>query len=104
MGQSNRGGHEWYIEFIRPPEDIRVFEDLLDKALQSVNSDYEAKRQHDMALSNLKVHQLRKGTFDDWLKSKGKIGGQTKVPRLMNDRSILEAIQAIEKSGIQSFR
>jgi hypothetical protein len=67
----------------------------LDKALQSINSDYEAKRYKDIALSMPVLHVLEKGIFSTWLKSKGKLGGQHKVPRLSNDRKYVEEICAL---------
>lgn len=89
---SKKGGHEWMIEFEKPPIDIKIFEIKLDQYLQSVNSDYEAKRYMDIALDNLKVNVLPRGTFVRWLQSKGKSGGQHKVPRLSNSRQYIEEI------------
>lgn len=89
---NKKGGHEWMIEFEKAPLDLKTFELRLDQYLQSVNSDYEAKRYMDMALDNLKVNVLPKGTFVRWLQSKGKSGGQHKVPRLSNSRQYLEEI------------
>lgn len=89
---SKKGGHEWMIEFEKPPIDIKIFEIKLDQYLQSVNSDYEAKRYMDIALDNLKVNILPRGTFVKWLQSKGKSGGQHKVPRLSNSRQYIEEI------------
>ena len=86
------GAHEWLIEFEKEPADIQQFRAELDAALKSVNSDYEAKRYKDIALSMLVLRPLRKGVFNEWLKSKGKLGGQHKVPRLSNDRTWLEEI------------
>ncbi|MBC7534171.1 MAG: GH3 auxin-responsive promoter family protein [Ferruginibacter sp.] len=90
--QHNNGGHEWLIEFDKEPEDISLFVQELDNALKATNSDYEAKRYKDIALSLPKVHKLAKGSFTRWLRSKNKMGGQHKVPRLSNDRKILEEI------------
>jgi len=89
---SGKGGHEWLIEFDTPPVDITAFNKLLDKNLQKVNSDYEAKRYKDMALEQLLLRTLPKGTFLGWMKSKGKLGNQNKVPRLANDRQYVEDI------------
>ncbi|HIX54949.1 MAG TPA: GH3 auxin-responsive promoter family protein [Candidatus Sphingobacterium stercoripullorum] len=86
------GGHEWIIEFDTPPKDIELFKKLLDKGLREVNSDYDAKRYKDMALAAPTIHIAPNGTFYKWLKSKGKLGGQNKVPRLSNDRTYLKAI------------
>jgi hypothetical protein len=74
---------------------MAAFVQILDATLQQVNSDYEAKRYKNLALQMPTVHVLPKGGFEKWLKEKGKLGGQHKVPRLRNDRSILEQIKAI---------
>ncbi len=89
---SGKGGHEWLIEFDKPPMDIAAFNQLLDKNLQKINSDYEAKRYKDMALEQLLLRSLPKGTFLGWMKSKGKYGNQNKVPRLANDRQYVDEI------------
>lgn len=96
--QSN-GAHEWLIEFEREPADLRAFTLQLDRALQSLNSDYEAKRYKDIALHLPLVHAVKKGTFTEWLRSKGKLGGQHKVPRLSNERTILDEILAMQTKG-----
>lgn len=88
----NRGGHEWLIEFAKPPEDIRQFAIILDKELRAVNSDYDAKRSHDLALQLPMIHVLQPNTFYNWLKSKNKLGGQNKIPRLSNDRNYVDEI------------
>ena len=82
--------HQWLIEFAKEPEDMAAFAAALDKKLQEVNSDYEAKRYKDITLQHLEVVKARRGLFNDWLKSKGKLGGQHKVPRLNNNRDIME--------------
>ncbi len=92
MENSNRGGHEWLIEFINPPADLSTFVKDLDQALKSLNSDYEAKRSHDLILLEPKINVARKNLFYDWLKSKGKLGGQNKIPRLSNSRDYLEEL------------
>jgi hypothetical protein len=92
MGSSNTGGHEWLIEFEKEPTDLNQFTELLDKALQSVNSDYEAKRVNGFVLQMPVVKKMKIGTFYEWLKQKGKLGGQNKVPRLANDRKYLDEI------------
>ncbi len=91
---NNRGGHEWLIEFDQNPYDLERFTYLLDNKLKEVNSDYEAKRYKDIALSMPIVQALPPDTFLRWLKSKNKLGGQFKVPRLSNDRSYLEEIKS----------
>lgn len=92
MNDNKSGGHEWIIEFSTPPENINTFTELLDNALKSINSDYEAKRYNNMTLSLPKVHLARKGLFYDWLSKKGKLGGQHKVPRLSNKRDFVEEL------------
>ena len=92
LKNNQNGCHEWAIEFKIPPFDINYFQVTLDNALKSLNSDYEAKRFNDMILGPPKIHSLPIGTFYKWLKGKGKLGGQNKVPRLKNDRSIIEEI------------
>ncbi|MCB9169669.1 MAG: GH3 auxin-responsive promoter family protein [Flavobacteriales bacterium] len=88
----NAGGHEWLIEFDRPPDDVERFIEVLDAELRNSNSDYDAKRKGDMALSRPRLHILPRGTFHAWMKDRGKLGGQHKVPRLMNDRSIIDQL------------
>jgi len=87
-----QGAHEWIIEFIKKPEDMLFFTQLLDEELQRVNSDYEAKRTGDLALQFPCVHAVEKGTFYQWLKQKNKLGGQHKVPRLQNHRKVIDEI------------
>ena len=82
--------HQWLIEFTKEPDNLDAFASILDKKLQEVNSDYEAKRYKDITLQHLEVVKARRGLFNDWLKSKGKLGGQHKVPRLNNNRDIIE--------------
>jgi hypothetical protein len=92
FGDNQKGAHEWLIEFETSPDGTEQFAYELDCALKSLNSDYEAKRYKDIALTLPIVRCLHKGVFRDWLKSKGKLGGQHKVPRLSNDRIYLEEI------------
>lgn len=87
-----KGGHEWLIEFEKKPEDIEFFTNTLDTALKSLNSDYEAKRYHDLILSDPIINMVPENTFYNWMKSKGKLGGQNKVPRLSNDRMYVDEI------------
>ena len=84
--------HQWLIEFSTPPQNLQHFARLLDARLQEVNSDYEAKRYKDITLQHLEIIQARPGLFNDWLKSKGKLGGQHKVPRLSNSRETMEQL------------
>jgi hypothetical protein len=90
-GHAN-GAHEWIIEFEHLPVPLAQFTFEMDKALQTINSDYEAKRYKDIALRMPIVHQMPPKGFNAWLKSKGKLGGQHKVPRLSNDRTIIDQI------------
>ena len=89
-----RGGHEWAIEFEQEPSSLTDFMGTLDATLRSLNSDYDAKRRGDMALLAPVVHILEHGTFHAWLRGRGKLGGQHKVPRLSNDRVLLESLLA----------
>lgn len=91
----SKGGHEWLIEFDNQPTDLQQFAQLLDKYIREINSDYDAKRYADLALQMPKIQSLPKDTFYNWLKSKNKVGGQHKVPRLSNDRIFLEEILQI---------
>jgi GH3 auxin-responsive promoter len=97
MSENGKGGHEWLIEFVSEPENLSEFGKKLDMALQQINSDYEAKRYKNIALDSLKLTSLSKGSFLQWLKMKGKIGGQHKVPRLSNDRNIVDTILEMKK-------
>ncbi|MEO1262748.1 MAG: GH3 auxin-responsive promoter family protein [Bacteroidota bacterium] len=90
----NKGGHEWLVEFEREPANLHQFIHLLDQNLQHINSDYEAKRYRNMALNELLLRPMPSGTFHNWLKMKGKYGGQHKVPRLSNERKYVEEILA----------
>jgi hypothetical protein len=92
MEGSEKGGHEWLIEFKTPPKDATAFAEDLDKQLQALNSDYEAKRYKNMTLMPLKLHVAKPKTFYKWLKQKGKIGGQHKVLRLSNTREYLDEL------------
>lgn len=89
---NEKGGHEWIIEFTKAPDNLERFVQVLDNTLKAINSDYEAKRHKDLALKLPVVHVARSGAFYDWLRSKGKLGGQHKIPRLSNDRTYLEDI------------
>ncbi len=91
--------HQWVIEFTREPEDLDAFAAALDRALQNLNSDYEAKRYHDITLQHLEVVKARTGLFDDWLRSHGKLGGQHKVPRLSNSRRTIDEILRLNQSA-----
>lgn len=97
MNETGKCRHQWVIEFAKMPTNVGEFATLLDRTLQSLNSDYEAKRYKNITLQPLEIIVGRKGLFNDWLNSKGKLGGQHKVPRLANDRSIIEEVIALNK-------
>jgi hypothetical protein len=92
MTDSEKGAHEWVVEFVKEPKDLEQFAKVLDLNLQELNSDYEAKRYNNMTLNPLVLQKARKNLFHDWLKNQDKLGGQHKVPRLANDRKILEEL------------
>ncbi|TAL65190.1 MAG: GH3 auxin-responsive promoter family protein [Bacteroidetes bacterium] len=95
MNISSKGSHEWIIEFEKEPSDFNLFVDILDNSLKSVNSDYEAKRYKDLNLVKPVARSVPKGTFNKWLKSRNKFGGQNKVPRLSNNREYIEELLKI---------
>jgi len=95
---ASNGAHEWLIEFEKEPADIESFTKELDEALKNINGDYEAKRYKDIALRLPVVHSLKRGVFNEWLRNKGKLGGQHKVPRLSNERKFLEEILQMNTS------
>ncbi|WP_420317412.1 GH3 auxin-responsive promoter family protein [Ekhidna sp.] len=92
LDEGQKGGHEWIIEFTKSPDDVERFTKLLDEKLREVNSDYDAKRYKDIALQQPTVHVVPQHTFYNWMKSRGKLGGQHKVPRLANNREYLDQI------------
>ena len=94
MAQNTQGAHEWYIEFAQKPSNLDEFAQILDCALSAVNSDYEAKRTNNVTLAPLVLHSLPVGTFIGWMTSRGKLGGQNKVPRLSNDRTYADSLEA----------
>lgn len=97
MDDNAKCRHQWLIEFAKEPENLDEFAQILDKKLQEVNSDYEAKRYKDITLQHLDIVKARRGLFNDWLKSKGKLGGQHKIPRLSNNRDIMEQMLRLNK-------
>ena len=98
MDEAARCRHQWIIEFAREPDDLAKFAALLDQRLQAVNSDYEAKRFKDITLQQLEIVPARPGLFNDWLKSRGKLGGQNKVPRLSNSREYIDKLLEMNQS------
>jgi hypothetical protein len=96
MVGKEKGGHEWMIEFRKKPEDIALFNKILDETLQSLNSDYEAKRFNNMTLNPPVLNVARANLFYDWLKNQDKLGGQHKIPRLSNQRHYLERLKEMQ--------
>lgn len=92
--EKNITAHHWLVEFTIPPKDLNFFAEVLDNALKSLNSDYEAKRYKNMILAFPLVEQLPAGTFYKWLRKKGKLGGQNKIPRLSNSNDIILEIKS----------
>ncbi len=96
MKGKEKGAHEWMIEFKKKPENISEFQKILDETLQTLNSDYEAKRYNNMTLNPLKINMARENLFYDWLKDNDKLGGQHKIPRLSNQRDYLEQLKNMQ--------
>jgi hypothetical protein len=92
LEKGKRGGHEWLIEFKVKPSNLDEFTRVLDDSLRKINSDYDAKRNHDLALVAPRIHSVPEGTFYNWMKQRGKLGGQNKVPRLFNSREYVDDI------------
>ena len=99
MDGKARCRHQWLIEFSRPPADPARFASLLDHKLQEINSDYEAKRFKDITLQELELVHARPGLFHEWMKQRGKLGGQNKVPRLSNNRDYIEPLLALNSTS-----
>ncbi len=97
MSDTEKGRHEWLIEFEKPPLDLEQFTVELDKSLMTINSDYEAKRYKDITLAPPIVHSVKPSLFYNWLKEKGKLGGQNKVPRLSNNRQYVDELIEMNK-------
>ena len=92
MKGKNSGFHQWLIEFKNPPKDLNKFKKDLDINLQNTNTDYKAKRFKNITMSEIEIIVARKNQFYDWLKEKKKLGGQNKIPRLCNDRKLIEEL------------
>jgi GH3 auxin-responsive promoter len=101
FGDNSNGAHEWLVEFDKEPENLAGFAFELDMALKELNSDYEAKRHKDIALRLPIIKSVPKGLFNSWLRKKGKLGGQHKVPRLSNDRKYIDELNQMLEEGIQ---
>ena len=95
MDNTASGSHEWLIEFRKEPVQLKGFAEILDTTLRELNSDYDAKRYKDITLKPPKMRSLPAGTFYKWFKSKGKLGGQNKMPRLSNDRKYIDELNAL---------
>lgn len=95
MDSREGGKHEWLIEFSQYPDEMERFKQVLDEKLRELNSDYDAKRYQNMVLNSPLVKSMSKGVFDKWLKANGRLGGQNKIPRLSNNRNIVEQILQI---------
>lgn len=100
MQGKEKGAHEWLIEFKTQPTNIELFNELLDNALKSLNSDYEAKRFNNITLNKPTIHIARQHLFYDWLKHHNKLGGQHKVPRLSNTRNYLDELLIMNTTGL----
>jgi hypothetical protein len=96
MNGKEKGAHEWMIEFKQNPKDVVQFQKILDETIQSLNSDYEAKRYNNMTLNPLVINLARPHLFYDWLKERDKLGGQHKIPRLSNQREYLEQLKELQ--------
>ncbi len=92
MTNSSKGCHEWVFEFTRQPACLNTFTDMFDRTLKTLNSDYEAKRYNDITLRKPIIHVARPNLFYEWMASRGKLGGQNKVPRLSNDRAYIDPL------------
>lgn len=102
MDGKEKGAHEWIIEFGKQPDDVEAFRKHLDEALQSLNSDYEAKRYNNMTLNPLVLNVARPKLFYDWLKAQDKLGGQHKIPRLSNERDYLEQLKSMQIADVKA--
>ncbi len=94
MEGGKKGSHEWVVEFSKAPKDLRIFVEILDRTLREINSDYDAKRSYDLVLEAPQIIVAPKGTFYAWMRARGKLGGQHKVPRLSNNREFLDGVKA----------
>ena len=102
--QKKKGYHEWLVEFVTPPGDLEKFTDILDRELGNLNDDYAAKRKQDIAIERPVVREIPQGTFYEWLKRKGKLGGQHKITPLSNDRDFVEEILRLSREVSVSVR
>lgn len=98
MDDAGKCRHQWLIEFAHAPENLEEFATILDRSLQTINSDYEAKRHKDITLQKLEIVVARPGLFESWLKGKGKLGGQHKIPRLSNNRQYIDELLSLNET------
>lgn len=98
MDDAGKCRHQWLIEFAHAPENLEEFTTILDRSLQTINSDYEAKRHKDITLQKLEIVVARPGLFESWLKGKGKLGGQHKIPRLSNNRQYIDELLSLNET------
>ena len=98
MDNNAKCRHQWLIEFSTPPANLQQFAQLLDQHLQQLNSDYEAKRYKNITLQHLEIVQAKKGLFEQWMKMRGKLGGQNKVPRLSNSREHIDVLLQMNRA------
>ena len=101
MQEKNKGGHEWLVEFENKPKDLMFFKYILDDTLKGLNSDYEAKRYNDLVLNPPIIHTAKKDLFYRWLKKQDKLGRQFKVPRLSNNRDIIESLLKLNNEPLK---
>lgn len=97
MDDNAKCRHQWLVEFTKEPESVEEFAAILDRSLQAINSDYEAKRYKNITLQPLEIIKAKEGLFDLWLKNKGKLGGQHKIPRLSNNRTYIDELLQLNK-------
>lgn len=100
MDDNAKCRHQWVIEFAKNPESVDEFASILDRSLQAINSDYEAKRYKNITLQPLEIIEARQGLFDQWLKNKGKLGGQHKIPRLSNSREYIDELIELNRQDV----
>jgi len=98
MTNQSKGCHEWIFEFTKKPNDLQEFAIIFDNALKTLNSDYEAKRHNDITLKAPIIHSAKPNLFYEWMASRGKLGGQNKVPRLSNDREYIDPLLLLNKA------
>lgn len=104
LEEGKKGSHEWIVEFKVEPPSLDEFTHILDQTLREINSDYDAKRSNDLALTRPRLHRVEAGTFYNWMKRRGKLGGQNKVPRLSNSREYVDDIMSMVNGRLPADR